>query len=84
MHPTSGVALRQFSIMCISLRQQPGGVLQADQGIEVRIDTFNAMQIGLHHLTARHLLGMNGLRESVGAEFGDNHAEVRQEENRLY
>ena len=78
------MALRKLCVTGLGLRQKLGGVLQADQGIEVRIDTFNAMQIGLHHLTTRHLLGMNGLRELVGAEFGDNHAWARQKENRLY
>jgi hypothetical protein len=50
----------------------------------VRIDAFNALQIDFHDLTARHLLGMNDFGEFVGAEFVDNHAGVRQEENRLY
>ena len=55
-----------------------GGLLQqhlvgreADDGVEVRIDAVDALQVGAHHLDARHLARMDRTRQRVRVEAGE-------------
>lgn len=73
MQPAAGMATRQFLVTHIGLSQQQVVGLQTDHGVEARIHHSNAIQKSLHHLAARVLPRMNGLRQGAGAEFSQWH-----------
>ena len=67
VHPAHRLAARQLRITRLGLAQQIIAILQADDGVHLRVDIGNALQIGLHHLAAGELLAVDGLGQRVGA-----------------
>ena len=66
VHPAQGLALRQLKVTRIGLGQQCIGLRHAHNGIALRVVRVDLIQVRLHDLAARHLSGVNGLRQFAG------------------
>ena len=63
VHPAANFAARQLVVARLGLRNEIAAVLQRDDGVDLGIERVDVIEVGVHHLDAGHLLGLDRARQ---------------------
>ena len=82
MHESLRDAARKLGISRVGLDQERIVRCEVDDGVQARVERVDSRQARLHHLAARDLAPMDGLRQSVCVEIGDRHGPAQAQARR--
>jgi hypothetical protein len=71
VHPAEMLATGELFVAGLGLLQKLAAVLQRHDGVDLGIERGDLVEVGIHHLNTRNLLGLDGARQRHGVHRND-------------